>query len=152
MLTYSTYLTNHSHLKTVLKTKTTNIKSIVSHVWVKVTTVAGQKERAPTAVNRLDCAAYELNDLLSLLRFCFQIFLVGCCSVASICDVIDWSSRVTATQLFYNLSKTNAVVGLARGEGASFFPRTGTTVINNNIDNQGAHAPSIQILPTTLNA
>ena len=34
----------------------------------------------------------------------------------------------------------------AREEGASFFSRT--TVTSNNIDNQGARAPSIQILLT----
>ena len=53
--------------------------------------------------------------------------------------------------LFYNLLKTDAVVniGLARGEGASFFLRS--TVIKNNIDSQGARAPLIQILPTNLN-
>ena len=59
--------------------------------------VAGQKERSPIAVSRLDRAAYELYDpstfyaILLALRF-------GCgYSVASIRDDIDWSRRVTAT-------------------------------------------------------
>ena len=58
---------------------------------------------------------------------------------------------VKMTTLFYNLSKTDAVmgIGLARGVRGSLFSHT--AVINDNIDNQGAWVPSIQILPTSLN-
>ena len=63
-----------------------------------VTSWAGQKRRAPIAVNQLVCAACELYDLLTDYTFpSRQLFLVCCYSVASIHDVIGWGSRVTAT-------------------------------------------------------
>ena len=58
---------------------------------------------------------------------------------------------IRMTPLFFDLSKSDAVVGigLAREGRSPLFLRT--TVIKNNIDNIGAQAPSIQILPTNLN-
>ena len=59
--------------------------------------MVGQTERAPNAVSRLACVSYELNDLLSYYAILLALRLDCCYSVASICDLIDWSSRVTAT-------------------------------------------------------
>ena len=58
---------------------------------------------------------------------------------------------VKMTTLFYNSSKAGAVVSIGlvrRGRGFLFSI---ATVINNNIDNRGARAPLIQILPINLN-
>ena len=59
--------------------------------------VASQKQSAQIAVNRLYCRACELRDLLTYYANLLALRFGCCYSVASICDVPNWSSRVTVT-------------------------------------------------------
>ena len=63
--------------KAVMEEGPVDYASVHNPITLGSPVVVGQKERTPIAVNRLDCAAYELYDLLTYVAILLALGL--CC-------------------------------------------------------------------------